>query len=253
MPSQSTRRTGAARSANRSGAATRERILDAAERLFSEHGIDGVSMRAIAAEAEATLALANYHFGTKESLYRAVFERRIAPVSAERRAALAAVMRRDRPAPTIREVLDALARPWVEMRGRPGGLAYTRLIAREAGDPAEGRRGIVADLLDPIAREFIAAMRSVLPGTPARRVHWAYHFFIGALLLILTNPDRFVRLSGSVCDIDSDQAVIEEIVTFFCQALAPPGGEAGATSRRQRGRIARTPDSPRKSPRRISG
>jgi AcrR family transcriptional regulator len=219
------------RTANRSGELTRERILDTAEHLFSEHGIDGVSMRSIAAGGRVTLALANYHFGSKEGLYRAVFQRRIAPVSAERRAALAAVMERGRPAPTVREVLDALARPWVELRGQSGGLAYTRLIARECGDPAEGRRGIVAELLDPIAREFIAAMQKTLPGMTPRRVNWAYHFFIGALLLILTNPDRFVRLSGKVCDIESDQAVIDQIVTFFCAALAVPQRVAGVPAR----------------------
>lgn len=235
----------ATRTANRSGELTRDRILDTAERLFSEHGIDGVSMRTIAAEGRVTLALANYHFGSKEGLYRAVFQRRIAPVSDQRRAALAAVMERRAPAPTIREVLDALARPWVELRGQAGGIAYTRLIAREAGDPAEGRRGIVEELLDPIAREFIGAMQKTLPRMAPRRVHWAYHFFIGALLLILTNPDRFVRLSGKVCDIESDQAVIDEIVSFFCQAFAVSDkGKPASVS-------GRTSTTPRKKPRRI--
>lgn len=212
----------AARSANRNGAITRERILDAAERLFSEHGIDGVSMRDLALDGQVTLALANYHFGSKDALYRAVFERRIAPVAAARRAGLARVLERVGPPPSIAEILDALARPWVELRGRPGGLAYTRLIAREAGDPAEGRRGIVAALLDPIAREFMAAMRRALPGLAPQRVNWAYHFFIGSLLLILANPARVKRLSGRACAIEDDDAVIREIVDFFASALGGP-------------------------------
>lgn len=213
--------------AGRNGERTRTALLDAAERLFSEHGLDGVSMRDIAQAAGVTLALVNYHFGAKEKLYRAVFERRIVPVSAARREALAAVFDRhgQLAPPPIGEVLDALARPWVEMRGEPGGVAYTRLAAREVGDPAEGRRGITADLLDPVAREFMAAMQRALPDRPAAEVAWAYHFFIGALLLILANPDRVTRLSGRLCDIQDDQAVIEQIVGFFCRALdlpAPP-------------------------------
>lgn len=220
---------------NRSGERTRERILDAAEHLFSERGIDGVSMRDIAARGRATLALANYHFGSKEGLYRAVFERRIAPVSAERRAALAEVLARDDGPPAIAAILDALARPWVELRGSPGGLAYTRLVAREAGDPAEGERGIVHALLDPVARDFLAAMRLALPGLSRQRVNWAYHFFIGALLLILTNPQRVTRLSGNACAIESDSAVIGEIVQFFSEALAGSQLAAGAgkATRRQ--------------------
>ena len=54
-------------------------------------------------------------------------------------------------------------------------------------------------MLDPIAVEFISAMERVLPDHPARQVHWAYHFFIGALLLILANPARAERLSGKLC------------------------------------------------------
>jgi AcrR family transcriptional regulator len=207
-----------ARGVRRDSERTQLRILDAAERLFSRHGLDGVSMRDIALAADAPLALANYHFGSKDGLYRAVFRRRIEPISAERRARLARVVRRAGP-PPIADVLDALARPWVELRARPGGVAYARLVAREAGDPAEGRRGIVREMLDPIAREFIAAMIRALPGVPRARIHWAYNFFIGALLLILANPARVRRLSGGRCRVDDDDAVVREIVTFFSFAL----------------------------------
>ncbi len=204
---------------NKNGERTRLLILDAAETLFSEHGLDGVSMRDISDAAGVTLALVHYHFKSKDGLYRAAIERRSLPVATLRREALRQVLERRPGPPDIREVLDALARPWVEMRQLPGGLAYTRLVARETGDPAEGRRGIVADLLDPIAVEFIAAMKTALPGMTPRRVTWGYHFFIGALLLILSNPDRVKRLSGDLCDITDDQAVVDEIVDFFTGAL----------------------------------
>ena len=47
---------------------TRERILDAAERLFMAHGYDGTSMRQITGDAGVNLAAVNYHFGSKEAL-----------------------------------------------------------------------------------------------------------------------------------------------------------------------------------------
>jgi AcrR family transcriptional regulator len=201
---------------------TKERILRVAERLFAEHGYEGVSMRALAAAAGVQLALLSYYFRNKLGIYRAVFERRIKPISEQRRAALRAVMERTDPPPAIGEVLDALARPWVELRGQRGGEHYSRLIAREVGDPKESRRGIVEDMLDPIAVEFIAAMEKVLPGHPRAHVHWAYHFFIGALLLILANPTRVQRLSGKLCRFDDGEAVVKEIVGFFSASLAAP-------------------------------
>ncbi len=202
----------------RKGERTKDRILDAAERLFADHGYDGVSLRDVGQAAGVPIALASYYFGGKDGLYRAVFERRIAPISERRRAALRAAMARGK-APTIEEILDALARPWVELRRTRGGQHYSRLLARETADPNESRRGIVRELLDPIAVEFIAAMETALPQFPRAEIHWAYHFFIGALLLVLINPGRTRRLSGALCDMSDADAATRNIVDFFSRAL----------------------------------
>ena len=63
---------------------TRERILDAAERLFMAHGYDGTSMRMITGEAAVNLAAVNYHFGSKEMLMKEVFRRRLGWLNEER-------------------------------------------------------------------------------------------------------------------------------------------------------------------------
>lgn len=49
---------------------TRQNLLLAAGQLFAEHGVDGTSIRAIADRANANIAAVNYHFGSKENLYR---------------------------------------------------------------------------------------------------------------------------------------------------------------------------------------
>ena len=48
-------------------------ILNAAERVFGEHGYAGASMRNIADEAGVAQALVHYHYATKDKLYEAVF------------------------------------------------------------------------------------------------------------------------------------------------------------------------------------
>lgn len=220
---------------------TKDKILNAAERLFSERGIDGVSMREIASAAGVQLALISYYFHTKVGLYRAVFQRRVDPITGERISKLRALMARADPPASIEEVLDALARPWVELREKRGGLLYTRLIAREVSDPREGSRGIVKDMLDPVALEFIAAMARVLPDHPRSEIHWAYHFFIGGLLLILLKQERIQRLSGVLCDLSNGSQVTEEIVSLFARALRSsrtPKHPAAVSSRKPRGRKA---------------
>src|SRR5665811_1673394 len=55
-----------------------------AERLFAEHGMEGVGLRAITAEARVNLASIAYHFGSKDGLLEAVFAQRAAPIAQER-------------------------------------------------------------------------------------------------------------------------------------------------------------------------
>jgi TetR/AcrR family transcriptional regulator len=55
-------------------AATREAILEAAERIFGDEGLAGARTDAIAAAAGVNKALLYYYFGSKDGLYRAVLE-----------------------------------------------------------------------------------------------------------------------------------------------------------------------------------
>ncbi len=199
--------------------ATRARILAAAERLFAERGYHGVSLRQIGDEADAQIALINYHFGTKDMLYRAVFENRLKPVSERRQAALAAALACEGGRPTIEAVLDAFARSWIELRDTEDGCSYTRLIAREVNDPQEAERGILSDLLDPIARDFLAAMERSLPNHDRAEIHWAYHFFVGMLTLTMANPKRVSRLSGNLLEDQPHDIVVSRLVAFVTSAL----------------------------------
>lgn len=56
-------------------AATRQRLLDAALRLFADQGFGGVTVRDLCRAADTNLASVNYHFGDKLGLYREVIER----------------------------------------------------------------------------------------------------------------------------------------------------------------------------------
>src|SRR5262252_1240922 len=78
--------------------ATKDRILDAAESLFMEHGFEATSLRSITTAADVNLAAANYHFGSKEELFQAVLTRRLDPMNQERVDLLSALERAAAPA-----------------------------------------------------------------------------------------------------------------------------------------------------------
>ncbi len=62
---------------------SREMLLHTAERLFAEHGFDGVSARMIHYESGVNIAMISYYFGSKEGLFQALLEEKF-PVIRER-------------------------------------------------------------------------------------------------------------------------------------------------------------------------
>ena len=79
------------------GADTRKRLIETAIEVFAIHGYDGTSTRLLAERAGVNLPAIQYHFGSKEGLYRAVvgyftdyIEQQMAPVGMRVKAAFAA-------------------------------------------------------------------------------------------------------------------------------------------------------------------
>lgn len=57
---------------NPASADTRQRLIDAAAKLFADKGFQNVTVREICKASNANVAAVNYHFGDKAGLYRAV-------------------------------------------------------------------------------------------------------------------------------------------------------------------------------------
>src|SRR6266702_2821486 len=94
---------------------TKDRILDAAERSFANHGFEGASIRAIVMDAGVNLASIHYHFRSKEALLEAVLTRRISLVNDARLERLDAAQRAAAPrSPSVEEILRAFILPTAE-------------------------------------------------------------------------------------------------------------------------------------------
>ena len=103
------------KTARKSEIDTKTKLLNAAERLFSDKGIEAVSHRDIALAAAVNLAALNCHFGSRQAFIRAVIKRRVEPINAHRLAALARAERQmgGAPVPTDK-ILEAFFGPAVE-------------------------------------------------------------------------------------------------------------------------------------------
>lgn len=121
---------------------TRERLLDAAERLLAEHGLAETSVRMITEKADANVAAVNYHFGSKEDLVRAVFMRRLREIDDMRMQRLDALEVGGRE-PDVEEVTRAFMEPLiVQGISRETGklVPFVVLIRQVFSDPEAGQK-----------------------------------------------------------------------------------------------------------------
>lgn len=206
--------------------ATRERILDAAELQFADLGYDGASMRQITAGAGVNLAAVNYHFGDKESLYRAVFERRIRTVNARRIERLIEVEGSGGPLTVpalVRVVIDPMRELWLgSADGQPH--PFLRFMARTLLDPQPFMRHLVQIEMAPFLQRLVPVLRRALPGLPLPELVARLQAMMGAILF---TGARLARPGGGPgADLWpaalSPEAALEALVAFCIAGLGAP-------------------------------
>lgn len=177
------------------GAATREKILEAAESLFAAQGFSA-SVRHITADAGCNLAAVSYHFGGKERLYEEVFRSRLRPLREQR---LQALRRRAESAGEgdtleafLRDYATAFLETWVESRR---GATFLRLLSREMIEP-HLPEGFLAEFFEPVHAAFAAALQRLSPGLEPSRARLASHSFVGLLLDALNLRRCYGKQSG---------------------------------------------------------
>jgi len=241
----------------KAGEATRMRILDAAERLFAENGIDGISLRRIMSLARVSISQINYHFGTKEALLRAVFVRRAVPHIKSRMELLDEA----RQVPADRR-LEVLVRGYfapVEWfsAGERESVNFHRILARIGLDPSNVGRSMLTEFYDDFQHQVIAELQRLLPEVPEADIYWRWHCLLAILLYSTTHISRLRDVSGGRYDIRDSAGFFEHVIPFLIAGLrAPsqPAAAAGARKRRQmKNGVAHAPLRPPSAGRRRPG
>ena len=214
---------------------TKETILNTAEKLIAERGIDAVSLRSITASAQVNLAAVHYHFGSKEALVQKVFERRILPLNQRRIEMLDAVEERaGADAPAVEDVLRALMEPAIRLyQEDEKGRLFMRMCGRIYAEPAEYLHPLFDELFREVVARFAAAFGRALPEAPAVERAWRIHFSVGAMIHTMLDSERLKRFSGGLCDPSDTEAVIERMIRF-CAAGLRAEAESGVNPEAER-------------------
>lgn len=163
-------------------ASTRERLLDTAERLFAEHGFAATSLRTLTDAASANVAAVNYHFGSKEGLFRAVVERAMASVNDERLRLLEELCASGHE-PTAEELVRAFVTTGTSIVDRSGerGPAIARFLGRVMSDADPAIRRLFGTEVAPVEGQYLDALQAALPQLPPDEVAFRYRSMVGLL------------------------------------------------------------------------
>src|ERR1039458_552292 len=160
---------------------TKDKILNAAERLIGEQGYAATSLRQIIAEAGVNLAAVHYHFGSKEDLLDAVVARKVTPVNEAR--------------------IARLERVEAEVGNGPPAVLTEGMMPR-----------LVEKHFHATGLRFVAALRRAIPELPQEELIWRVHFMVGAMAHTMCSAPRFLRMPGDMADFEPR---MKRLVTFL--------------------------------------
>jgi AcrR family transcriptional regulator len=199
------------------------RLLDAAERLFAEHSYHGISLRTITAEADVNIAAANYYFGSKEGLFRAVFERRLEPMNRQRREMLeSCVVRAGGATPPAEDVIAAFLAPAIRISASPGSEMFRKLSGRASADPSPEVRRVVYSLYDPITQLFVDVLRRSCPHLTRKDLFWRLTCIYGAMMYVRADNGRLQRFFGDDLTTSDSEDTLRHIIPFLAAGLKLP-------------------------------
>jgi AcrR family transcriptional regulator len=189
---------------------TRELILGAAERLYAERGLDGVSLREITeAAGQRNNAAVHYHFGGRDGLVQALFDRRYAQLESRRAAMLSELDAEGRS-----DDLHALVRVLVAPFAEEGDSHWVRFVARLHEDarfnPFAGGEQSYAMGTIPATREVSARIRELLT-VPQREID--ARFYLVVTMAVHAVADRQALVAAGVADyVPTADALVEQLV-----------------------------------------
>lgn len=211
-------------------ASTRDRIVDVAERLFAEHGYNGVSLRTITATAGVNMAAVHYYFRTKEGLLRAIFEARVGRMNEERRALLMACIPSDPAArPDVRAVLEAFIGPGMRVGQTEQGARFNRLSAICSVEPDPAVKNIVFGVHDDVARLFVDILARACPHLSRDELYVRLQCVFGSMMYIRADNGRVARLMPDVAPAPASEAGVATTLSRMLDFLV--GGLEGPSLR----------------------
>lgn len=203
---------------------TKIKILEAAEVEFADNGFNGASIRNITQRAGVNIASINYHFGSKESLFREMFHFRFDPINEVRLSRLREEQELRGGAPVPLElVIGILVAPVFELLLNEADQPPPRFvmaIARCLSEPLELFTRLGREVFQEVYEEFFAAIRDALPQADAEQVGLQLNFAISSMVGMLTHFSRIEQLVGDALFRRQKDEILQQFITFIASGIS---------------------------------
>jgi AcrR family transcriptional regulator len=200
---------------------TRDKLLDAAARLFAERGIDNVSIAEIVREAgQRNASAVHYHFGSRNEVLRALVARHVPDIAERRRDLLElAIEAGDDDVPAAAE---AVVRPITEFAQRGWReRAYLQYGSELADQPERVPAELTALLEETAGFEAWGLMEKRCPSVPSDL--WHERRLICMAFIARAAADRARQLdAGGEHPVLSDDRFVANLVAMVVGAMTAP-------------------------------
>jgi len=197
-----------------------ERLLDAAEELFCEHGFEGASIRDIAASANCNIASVNYYFGGKTKLYTEVWRRHLRLMRDARVSSIDKIMSQSQAPPLLEELLTSFANAFIEpMADESRSRRLIKLMTREMLDRRLPANTFVEEMIKPTMTAMQKALTKTCPGLDKSKVPLVVFSIVGQLVHVIRIKAMFEQTdSAEMPKFDLTEAV-NHIVKFSAAGI----------------------------------
>ena len=201
-------------------ATTPTQLLDAAERLFAERGIDSVSIREIVrSSGQNNLSAAHYHFGSREALVGALVERRMRTINALRHRRLDELVA-DGLAGNVQAIIRATVKVLAEVvKTEPWGPDYVCITAAANFNTRMQLKHLVDPQYVSALLRCVEMVRVLLPHLPAQVFRERMRIVNNETAYSIA---RWVQAHGAVTAANSRRfdAMVSNLANFLAAGVA---------------------------------
>jgi AcrR family transcriptional regulator len=205
---------------------TVDRILDAAEILFAEKGFSETSLRMITGKAGVNLAAVNYHFGSKNALIQAVFNRFLAPLNQLMVEGLREnKWDQDGYAPTIEDVLRLYTSSLLKIptRNANGVSIFMRMLGLAYTQSQGHLRKYLEDEYAKTFWPLLDLVKGITPELSTAERFWRTQFVIGATAFTMSSIQQLSDILENKPDSEvNTERVVNYLVPFLAAGLNAP-------------------------------